>query len=101
MYHNPKQCTLYLFSLQSVIVKSIERNAANMYMARLHLLGMKKDEKNFPFSCDKKLAESKILTSDEGVTLSTIGKFLHSICNNLIGLVYSFVHKVCGPGKPM
>ncbi|XP_061182658.1 protein bicaudal C homolog 1-like [Saccostrea echinata] len=57
---------------KSVIVKSIERNSANMYMARSHLLGLKKEEKNFPDNCDKKLEESNYLTCDEDVTLSTI-----------------------------
>lgn len=76
-----------------MIVKSIERNAANMYMARLHLLGMKKDEKNFPFSCDKKFAESKILTSDEGVTLSTIGKFVYFMSSNSCITMYNV--RVC------
>ena len=31
------------FILQSVIVKSIERNASNMYLARLFLLGLQKE----------------------------------------------------------
>ena len=57
-----------------MIVKSIERNAANMYMARLHLLGLKKDDKNFPANCDKKLIESKFLACDEGGSLAKLGK---------------------------
>ena len=31
------------FIFQSVIVKSIERNASNMYLARLFLLGLQKE----------------------------------------------------------
>ena len=38
------------FSLQSVIVKSSERNASNMYLARLAVLGLDRNENHAPCS---------------------------------------------------
>ncbi|XP_052070430.1 protein bicaudal C homolog 1-A-like isoform X1 [Mytilus californianus] len=59
---------------KSVIVKSIERNAPNMYLARLTLLGLKKDEKNFPPSCSTN-SPFPNLSPNNGLGLSALGLF--------------------------
>ena len=59
---------------KSVIVKSIERNAPNMYLARLTLLGLKKDDKNFPPSCSTNSAFPN-LSPNNGLGLSALGLF--------------------------
>ncbi|XP_063443802.1 protein bicaudal C homolog 1-A-like [Mytilus trossulus] len=59
---------------KSVIVKSIERNAPNMYLARLTLLGLKKDEKNYPPSCSTN-SPFPNLSPNNGLGLSALGLF--------------------------
>ena len=75
----------FLFHFQSVIVKSIERNAPNMYLARLTMLGLKKDNVNFPASCVKVPTDS-ILSPNNGLGLSALGKWIFTYLINNISI---------------
>ncbi|XP_021365322.1 protein bicaudal C homolog 1-like [Mizuhopecten yessoensis] len=55
---------------KSVIVKSIERNAPNMYLARLTMLGLKRDDKAYPLS--KAVDSDTGILQNNGLGLSTL-----------------------------
>ncbi|XP_033735384.1 protein bicaudal C homolog 1-B-like [Pecten maximus] len=56
---------------KSVIVKSIERNAPNMYLARLTMLGLKRDDKAYPIT--KAVDSEAGILQNNGLGLSTLG----------------------------
>lgn len=65
---------------KSVIVKSIERNAPNMYLARLLLLGLHPDGQSHPIL--KAISNGTCAThSSAGLGLSTLGFLNHSLLN--------------------
>lgn len=61
------------FLLQSVIVKSIERNAANMYIARLTLLGQDRDESSYT-PCQSNNSSRPTSPPTNGLGLAGLGK---------------------------
>ncbi|KAK6171391.1 hypothetical protein SNE40_019590 [Patella caerulea] len=64
---------------KSVIVKSIERNATNMYLARLFLLGTEMEDWNIS-ACNR--GNNTIgLTSASGLGLNTLGYISHNMLN--------------------
>lgn len=66
------------YDFQSVIVKSIERNAPNMYLARMLLLGLHLDGYHSPVL--KTVSNGSCAThSSAGLGLSTLGRWLYMI----------------------
>lgn len=62
------------FKFQSVIVKSIERNAGNMYLARQILLGLKSDIKITALNAAQ-LKRDASLVNSAPMSLAALGEF--------------------------
>ena len=65
------KCLFFVY-FQSVIVKSIERNAANMYLTREILLGLKSDAKISSLHGNLLKGESAHI----GLSLASLGEYL-------------------------